>query len=897
MKLFSIDTFKNIKNFFVIDNLDEQIVKLNNAKQAATNYWDAINVNGKSKELAAQAGMMKNLDKETKELIVTSRNRAHAEEVLTNKIRVQTGAQKLLNKTISAGAKIVKTAGSIALSIAISYAISGIISWIDKLVNAEKKEKELAKERAEEAKQQLEAQKQYAKDISNIVKEYEELGKVTNKTEEQKQALIDLQNQLVETFGKEAKGIDLVNGKYEKQIELLQKMSSDQYKQQYLKSLETYQNAENEFNNNKTNTVDIFGDSKDFQGIRKQAEVNVDDEIYTVMRVLKGEIDGSRIQTYNPDLYKYIKELADSGKYIEDPKVREEIIQWWQKYIYTQGYTNNQQKEKIEIYDILSKIDGVSFYQGQIEISSDLNASEKVSAIDNIVDVLIEETSKEFKNTEQYTSIMSRLIGLRDDYQKQVSEFNKQEKSMAEGWAYSFEDSNGNTFEDLLKREINSFEDWMSVLKDYRKFKSEIDDDFSGDTGVLYKFLRENLFSVLSSRYKSAVNPTTPYYKSIDEIFEEYSDDIDNLKSKVSEFDGYLEKIRSGSLSSEEKLELFKLHPELVGVEDLEAELVKLRDDAINSLADEIAGLRVPEELQDELQAIVDSIKGLSKLSINEYASLISSQYDQEINRVNEEISAIEKLKDKEIERYEEKIEKLKEQNEEQEKANELEKAAQELERARTQKTLKVWRSGVGWTWETDKSAIAEAEKNFESLQREEQINSLEKQKEEITSRYDAEIEGRNNYIEQIEEHKKELEDYTTDIENYFKRQQLASDNLTLELEGDYNQRLLDLQEYQTKTENFLDGLLDLEYGKIIAQSIIGNRANKVDLTSSNAIWSWSNQPASGNKQPISTSGSTSNQVNYNYFTIGTVVANDPIEFTNQMNKYISENNTKSIIK
>ena len=154
-----------------------------------------MNVDGKSKELAAQSGMMKNLDKETKELIVTSRNRAHAEEVLTNANQTQTKAQKLLNSAWSTTKKLGKTIGSTLLSIGISFAISKIISSISDLVNAEKKEKELAKERAEEAKQQLETQKQYIKDISSIAKEYEELGKVTDKTEEQKQALVDLQNQ------------------------------------------------------------------------------------------------------------------------------------------------------------------------------------------------------------------------------------------------------------------------------------------------------------------------------------------------------------------------------------------------------------------------------------------------------------------------------------------------------------------------------------------------------------------------------------------------------------------------------------------------------------------------------------------------------------------------------
>lgn len=110
------------------------------------------------------------------------------------------------------------------LNIGLSILASALVNVLVTAIQAEEKSIERA----------TDATKKFAdatKTVTDSFKQYDELYKVlsdsastTEELNDAKSRLLDLQNQLTETYGKEAQGIDLVNGKYEEQIGLLEEV-------------------------------------------------------------------------------------------------------------------------------------------------------------------------------------------------------------------------------------------------------------------------------------------------------------------------------------------------------------------------------------------------------------------------------------------------------------------------------------------------------------------------------------------------------------------------------------------------------------------------------------------------------------------------------------------------
>lgn len=122
--------------------------------------------------------------------------------------------------------------------------------------------------------------------------------------------------------------------------------------------------------------------------------------------------------------------------------------------------------------------------------------------------------------------------------------------------------------------------------------------------------------------------------------------------------------------------------------------------------------------IQKKIDALNNEKEAIEKL--NEERQKELDYYDKAISYVNtvvdERISALEKEKDA-----------LKEKNDETSKEIELEKLKQNL--AKAQKTkVKVFRKGQGFVWETDKSAVDEAQKAIDDFYSEEKQNAIQKQ-------------------------------------------------------------------------------------------------------------------------------------------------------------------------
>ena len=119
---------------------------------------------------------------------------------------------------------LVLVGNALAMAFA-SWVATEIISWINNLAHAE----ENARKRSEELTSSYETEK---KDIDDSIAKYKELSEKLNDTslstsevKSIKEQLLSVQDQLNEKYGAEATQIDLVNGKYDEQIEKLDKLS------------------------------------------------------------------------------------------------------------------------------------------------------------------------------------------------------------------------------------------------------------------------------------------------------------------------------------------------------------------------------------------------------------------------------------------------------------------------------------------------------------------------------------------------------------------------------------------------------------------------------------------------------------------------------------------------
>lgn len=151
---------------------------------------------------------------------------------------INAGRNAIINmQNAAAGA----TAGISAMSGAIGIAgiaISGIALAITGIISSIREAQEETKRLREEAIEQGKVDKEHYNTLNELIAEYETYSDKIKYTDEEKENLRALTEKIVDMYGYEANGIDLVNGKYDEQIEKLRTLNEEK-----LKELENSQQA------------------------------------------------------------------------------------------------------------------------------------------------------------------------------------------------------------------------------------------------------------------------------------------------------------------------------------------------------------------------------------------------------------------------------------------------------------------------------------------------------------------------------------------------------------------------------------------------------------------------------------------------------------------------------
>ena len=136
--------------------------------------------------------------------------------------------------------------------------------------------------------------------------------------------------------------------------------------------------------------------------------------------------------------------------------------------------------------------------------------------------------------------------------------------------------------------------------------------------------------------------------------------------------------------------------------------------DVLQAVKDNIEkGMKNYESMAEALAEQLENTKKLE--SVNKY---LDKSYEKQINALEEQKSALEQI------------------NNQREYENKLIEAKIKLENAQNEKK-KVWREGVGWVYEADTSAIADAQKELEDLDNEKKVNELQAQIDELQAQRD----------------------------------------------------------------------------------------------------------------------------------------------------------------
>lgn len=211
----------------------------------------------------------------------------------------------------------------------------------------------------------------------------------------------------------------------------------------------------------------------------------------------------------------------------------------------------------------------------------------------------------------------------------------------------------------------------------------------------------------------------------------------------------------------------------------------------------EIAKEKAKAEKEAWEEALSSQIEELEnqQSAYEKFFSFMTDKIDEQINKLQEQ-------RDKEEEYWDNKIQALEDQNDEIERQIELEQLQQNLAKA-NQENLLVYKDGK-FQYVKNVEAISEAESELEAYEREEafrqEVENLEKLKEEALDAIDDQIDGWEEYKEQ----------WSSVVDDYQEEQDrlLIEQELGIKLEGDlWQDRLDNLSDYITQYKDLMSSL------------------------------------------------------------------------------------------
>lgn len=308
--------------------------------------------------------------------------------------------------------------------------------------------------------------------------------------------------------------------------------------------------------------------------------------------------------------------------------------------------------------------------------------------------------------------------------------------------------------------------------------------------------------SELDRIYSAAVKTLDAEIERLQKINEELGKELEQLKEKYAKtqsavlrvLDDEIDRLKEQNDLRKEQLDLVKdrLEEETEKYKGAQSAVVALLDRELQQLKERLDLIgKAAEAAEDDAgkaHAAVLDVLERQKEQLEEQKDLLDELYQPRIDAIQAE------------------IDKLSDANDERKKAIRLEKAKQELERARNQKTVRIYREGEGFVYESDTEAISSAQEELRELEFQEKLDTL----------HASELLGADWEKKILSLRLDVLDRFSKD---YFVIQDKLADTSK---EEEANQKRIDMLEaYREKWASFIDDY-EAQQDRYIADQILG---------------------------------------------------------------------------
>ena len=469
----------------------------------------------------------------------------------------------------------------------------------------------------------------------------------------------------------------------------------------------------------------------------------------------------------------YYKSMLPEGKALADYSSEE--LGYLQKYQETMVKINNLDDEQVEDKINILKLQDASLdtliaIQKEYITTSDTlqERLEREQELNN----LLEERRNLYRDTQEY--------------ERWIADYNI---SHLKGTAYT----NPTLYDQQIEIKKSTIENQQnSLIESINAAKNRIAQNLMENEGLssadayLKAAQSEEVRSLMKEYYELAKEYSEVIMEAINDKVDEISKKIDNINKERPK--------QWTSISQIEKSydsEVDYINKQIDIYREALKDVSKLNDDQINEL---VNGLN--EAVISLHEAKINRGESIKELQEKQYSAAIA-QIDIYKQEIQDAIDAIETAYDKEYQR-------IKENNTERERAIKLEdllaakkKAAQEKE--------KVYRAGIGWTWESNRSAQKEAQENLDSFYREDKLTDLEETKNADVKRLEQRISDWEAYAKALE--------YKYGAHDREENQKLLMDLLGVDNMDDVRDKMTgDMTSYVTEAKKGLDNFTELSY-------------------------------------------------------------------------------------
>ena len=731
-----------------------------------------------------------------------------------------------------------------ALTMGISLAIQGIGTLIDKLIITEDELNEISDSAVNDVNELAESIKKFNSEkaeVADLVQQYQSLVSSTADISSNKDELIKIQDSLIEKYGDEAKGIDLVNGKYDEQIAKIKELSDAEYNDWKAKNAAKIAKAEKMAGYNvgwyyrESKDGQLVADSQYDQNFLKGG-VQWEDKLAASLYKVKGVSQDIENIWQDIEGIEFVDGMFSNDLYLsgtlEDAK--EQLRQLIQAL--TDAGASDKVLEPLskQFTTIDEALDDIAEYGSE-------KAESVVSVVGNVKQVTVQAFNEianvaEVSGNEMRTEWLKNLDEMQKGSLKNISTMVSALQDLAEGKGIA-----SNTFWQLIEFDEEGLlngaklvgdkfyiaQENMVKLKDQYIQKQIEEITNQQASNLLEKNKADELVrqytaelalldaqkeSTSSARYQSVVRNLQAAVNNS----KTWGDQIERNRWLIE----YLNQTLGNTVDLQKQLEaqqkelnkqLTALNKELDNYQ--KAYETKI-DGIVNGLEEELHELENQKEiLEDELD-VLEKQKDALEDTLDEYKkinSYVADILDKEIENLEEQRDAIKDT-------YNERINALKEENEEREDALEYAQKLANLENAKNNKR-RVYDEARGWRYESVKEDVVKAESDLKTFETNQQVKSLEKERDEEIKAWDALIKQKEEYKKQWTEWLEEIENEEAEallIEKYGAdaRQQIADSDLTL-----LEKFSKDYREHNTELRRITDTEIKLKKESIDAKN------------------------------------------------------------------------------